>query len=61
MDLSRETFNNRTYSEACNSPNPPNYFEGFAAFEEYDTNRCTLMVGFWIYRWLPFPIQGHKS
>jgi len=42
MDLSRETFNNRTYSEACNPPNLHDSFEGFAAFEEYDTHRSTV-------------------
>jgi hypothetical protein len=61
MDLSRETLHNHNYTRRLYPPDLPTYFEGFAAFEEYDTNRCALMVVFWIYRWLPFLIQGHKS
>ena len=61
MALSREAFSNHNYTRRLSPPDLLTSFEGFAAFEEYDTNRCALMVGFWIYRWLPFLIQGHKS
>ncbi len=42
MDLSRETFSNHKYTRRLYPPNLPNYFEGFAAFEEYDTSRSTV-------------------
>ena len=42
MDLSKETFSNHKYTRRLYPPDPPTYFEGFAAFEEYDTQRSTV-------------------
>ena len=42
MDLSRKTFSNHNYTRGLYPPDLPTYFEGFAAFEEYDTNRSTV-------------------
>jgi len=42
MDLSRETFSNHKYTRQLYQPNLPNSFEGFAAFEDCNTNYSAI-------------------